>query len=55
MLANQAESQRIAHRAKLWILDLYFHPDAMKEAKLINEEILRRYRLLFEENVVAGP
>jgi hypothetical protein len=55
MLANQAESQRIAHRAKLWILDLYFHPDAMKEAKLINEEILRRYRLLFEENDGAGP
>jgi Glycosyl transferase family 90 len=48
MLANQAESKRIAHRAKLWILDLYFHPDAMTDAKQINEEILRRYRLLFE-------
>jgi Glycosyl transferase family 90 len=48
MLANEAESKRIAHRAKLWILDLYFHPDAMTDAKMINEEILRRYKLLFE-------
>lgn len=51
MLSNQEESKRIAHRAKLWIMDLYFHPDAMKDAKSINEEILRKYRLLFDEKV----
>lgn len=47
MLDHQAESQRIAHRARLWVLDLYYHPDAMKDNRLINQEVLRRYRAHF--------
>lgn len=52
MLDNQEESKRIAHRAKLWILDLYFHPNAMQDAKQINDEILHRYRLLFGDPMI---
>lgn len=47
MLDHPAEAQRISHRANLWILDLYYHPDAMKDNRRINEEILRRYQSHF--------
>lgn len=30
VLQHQSEAQRISHRASLWVMDLYFHPDAMK-------------------------
>jgi Glycosyl transferase family 90 len=47
MLDHQAEAQRISHRASLWVLDLYYHPDAMKDNRLINQAVLRRYRAHF--------
>ena len=47
MLNHPEESKRIAHRARLWILDLFYHPDAMNDNRLINQEVLRRYRLHF--------
>lgn len=47
MLDHQAEAQRISHRATLWVLDLYYHPDAMEDNRLINQEVLRRYRTHF--------
>jgi Glycosyl transferase family 90 len=49
MLDNQSEAQRIAHRAALWVLDLYYHPDAMDDNRRINEEVLRRYRAHFRQ------
>jgi hypothetical protein len=47
MIEHDAESQRISHRATLWVLDLFYHPDAMEDNRLINQEILRRYRKHF--------
>jgi hypothetical protein len=44
---NDAEAQRIAERATLWMEDLVFHPDAMEDDRLVEEEILRRYRAHF--------
>lgn len=44
MLAHQVEAQRITYRARLWVLDLYFHPQAADDDKKINLEILRRYK-----------
>jgi Glycosyl transferase family 90 len=47
MLDHQSEAKRISLRANLWVLDLYYHPDAMKDNRLINQEVLRRYRAHF--------
>mmetsp|Transcript_39666 Transcript_39666/g.60983 ORF Transcript_39666/g.60983 Transcript_39666/m.60983 type:complete len:451 (+) Transcript_39666:161-1513(+) len=44
---NDAEAQRISARATLWMEDLVFHPDAAEDDRLIEEEMLRRYRLHF--------
>jgi Glycosyl transferase family 90 len=47
MLGHDAEAQRISRRARLWILDLYFHPDAAADQRRINQEVLQRYRAHF--------
>ena len=47
MLQHQAESQRISHRSTLFLLDLFYHPDAMKDNRKINAEVLRRYAAHF--------
>jgi Glycosyl transferase family 90 len=47
MIGHDAEAQRISRRARLWILDLYFHPDAAADQRRINQEVLRRYRAHF--------
>lgn len=44
LLDHPEESKRISHRANLWILDLFYHPDAMKDNRIINEEVLKRYK-----------
>jgi Glycosyl transferase family 90 len=47
MLNHPEESKRISHRANLWILDLFYHPDAMEDNRRINQEVLKRYRTHF--------
>jgi len=47
MLDHPAGAQEISRRATLWILDLYYHPDAMLDKSEIEIEILRRYRAHF--------
>ena len=54
MLDHQAEAQRISHRATLFVLDLYYHPDAMEDNREINAEILRRYRAHFRQRSVIS-
>ena len=49
IIDNDAEAQRIAERATLWMEDLVFHPDALEDDRLIQEEILRRYRYHFQK------
>lgn len=49
MLDHSEEAQRISYRARLWILDLYFHPQAAVDDRQINKEILRRYRMHYRE------
>jgi hypothetical protein len=44
VLDNDDEAQRISARATLWMEDLVFHPDAAEDDRLIEEEMLRRYR-----------
>jgi len=47
VLDHDQEAQAIAHRGKLWISDLVFHPDAVQDEKEIFDDILRRYRAHF--------
>ena len=47
MIDHTEEAKRISRRANLWILDIYYHPNAMEDNKRINEEIVRRYRMHF--------
>jgi hypothetical protein len=44
---NDEEAQNIAHRGKLWLLDLVFHPRAAGDDALVYEEMIRRYRAHF--------
>lgn len=50
VLDHDYEAQKIAHRGKLWISDLAFHPDAAKDEEYIFDEILRRYRAHFRHD-----
>lgn len=43
MIDHSIEAQRISYQARLWILDLYFHPQAAEDDRTINMEILGRY------------
>ena len=47
VLNHDKQAQHIAERASLWIEDLCFHPDAVLEDRLIQEEMIRRYVALF--------
>mmetsp|Transcript_49848 Transcript_49848/g.143475 ORF Transcript_49848/g.143475 Transcript_49848/m.143475 type:complete len:461 (-) Transcript_49848:221-1603(-) len=47
IIDNDAEAQKISERATLWMEDLVFHPDAMEDDRIIQEEIIRRYRAHF--------
>lgn len=49
VLNNDNAARRIAERASLWIEDLCFHPDAALDDRLIQEEIIRRYRAHFRK------
>lgn len=43
VIDHDAAAQQIAHRGKLWISDLVFHPDVQKDEEHIFDDILRRY------------
>lgn len=47
VLDNDQAARRIAERASLWMEDLCFHPDASLDDRLIQEEMVRRYRAHF--------
>ena len=53
MLQHEAEVQRIIHRAKLWILDLYYHPDARRDRDAINAGILQQYQQYFSSSTTT--
>ena len=44
---HDEEAQRISEQATLWMEDLVFHPDAAQDDRLIQEEMLRRYKTHF--------
>jgi hypothetical protein len=48
VLDHDEEAQRIAERATLFIYDLVYHPDSAKDDRLVKEEIVRRYRALWQ-------
>jgi hypothetical protein len=48
ILAHDRDAQQIALRGKLWMQDLLFHPQATEDNAAINQEIMRRYRGLFQ-------
>ena len=50
VIDNDMAAQRIAERASLWMEDLCFHPDAPLDDRLIQEEIVRRYRAHFHHS-----
>lgn len=47
ILDNDAESQRISETATRWMEDLIFHPDAAEDDRIVQEEMLRRYKSHF--------
>lgn len=47
VVENDYAARRIAERASLWMEDLCFHPDAELDDRLVQEEIVRRYRAHF--------
>lgn len=47
VLDHPLEAQLIVKRAKQWMIDLLFHPEAAKDNALVRAEILRRYRDLW--------
>ena len=53
VLDNDEQAQQIAERGTLWIHDFVLHPDAASDEKLIQEEIIRRYRAHFAVDDVS--
>jgi Glycosyl transferase family 90 len=49
ILDNDEQAQKIAQAGKQWVHDLLFHPDAARDNALVNQEILKRYQLHFEQ------
>jgi Glycosyl transferase family 90 len=49
IFSHEEEAQYISLRARLWIEDLLFHPDAAKEEEYIQNETLKRYRANFRK------
>jgi Glycosyl transferase family 90 len=50
ILDNDEQAQKIAQTGKQWVHDLLFHPDAARDNELVNREILKRYRMHFEQD-----
>ena len=50
MLDNDFEAQKIARNGRLWIADLVYHPDAVKDNELVIDETFKRYRAHFTYN-----
>jgi hypothetical protein len=50
VIDNDEIAQRISERGTLWMEDLVFHPDAADDDRLIQEEMVRRYRAHFYAN-----
>lgn len=48
VLDHDAEAQRIAERATLFMYDLVYHPDAASDNLKVKQEIVRRYRALWQ-------
>ena len=48
VLDHDEYARRIAERGSQWMQDLVFHPQAMEDDRLIQEEMLRRYVAHFE-------
>jgi Glycosyl transferase family 90 len=46
---NDKYARRIAQRGSQWMQDLVYHPDAMHDDTLIQEEIIRRYLQFFHQ------
>lgn len=53
VIDHDAEAQRIAERATLWMEDLAFHPDAARDDFLIKTDIVRRYRAHFRADTTS--
>lgn len=49
IVENDAEAQQISKRASLWIKDLVYHTDSMKDDQLVFKGILERYRQHFRK------
>jgi len=43
VLDNEDTAWKISQRSTLWMEDLCYHPDAVKDDTLVKEELLRRY------------
>lgn len=50
IIDNDEAARRISERATLWMEDLVFHPDSVQDDRLIQEEILRRYKSHFKSS-----
>ena len=50
ILDNQEAAKRISERATLWIEDLVFHPEAIKDDLHIQVEMMFRYHAHFLNN-----
>lgn len=47
VMSHSEEAQRIAQRATLFMYDMFFHPNAKAEEKMVETEIIRRYSQFF--------
>ena len=43
VMNHDQEAHKIAERATLFVYDLFFHPDAVRDNEMIQKEIMRRY------------
>jgi Glycosyl transferase family 90 len=50
ILDNDEDAQQIARNGHLWIADLVYHPDAVKDNELVIDETFKRYRAHFTYN-----
>ena len=55
ILDHDDMAQRISERGTLWMEDLVFHPDALEDDRLIQEEMLRRYatHFIYDESLTG--
>ena len=49
ILQHDEEAQAIAHQGSLWIQDLVLHPNASLDNRIIQQEMLVRYRAHFQQ------